>query len=84
MRAAERGREDSLALSTAGSCLAQVTQELDAGIMLIDRAFHGLKEHTERDVRARLGPDRWGRAHAAGRKLSIDALLEEIDRAVNS
>jgi predicted ATPase len=31
------------------------------------------------EARARLGPDRWDRAHAAGRALSIDALLEEID-----
>ncbi|HKS64313.1 MAG TPA: winged helix-turn-helix domain-containing protein [Xanthobacteraceae bacterium] len=38
LRAAELGREDAVALTTAGSCLAQVTQELDAGIALIDRA----------------------------------------------
>jgi tetratricopeptide (TPR) repeat protein len=38
MRAAELGREDAVALTTAGSSLAQVLQELDAGIALIDRA----------------------------------------------
>jgi hypothetical protein len=38
LRAAELGREDALALSTAGSSLAQVLHELDAGIALIDRA----------------------------------------------
>jgi TolB-like protein len=38
LRAAELGREDAFALSTAGSSLAQVLQELDAGIALIDRA----------------------------------------------
>jgi TolB-like protein len=38
LRAVELGREDAVALTTAGSCLAQVTQELDAGIALIDRA----------------------------------------------
>jgi TolB-like protein/tetratricopeptide (TPR) repeat protein len=38
LRAAELGREDALALSTAGSSLAQVLQELDSGIALIDRA----------------------------------------------
>jgi tetratricopeptide (TPR) repeat protein len=38
MRAAELGREDAVALCTAGSALAQVAQELDAGIALIDRA----------------------------------------------
>ena len=40
-----------------------------------------LKERTERDVRARLGPDRWADAYAAGRSASIDALLLDIDRA---
>jgi TolB-like protein len=38
LRAAQLGREDAVALTTAGGCLAQVTQELDAGIALIDRA----------------------------------------------
>ena len=38
LRAAELGREDAVALTGAGSCLAQVTQELDSGITLIDRA----------------------------------------------
>ena len=40
--------------------------------------------HRPDDLRGRLGSERWARAHAAGRKLSIDALLKEIDRAVNS
>jgi hypothetical protein len=35
----------------------------------------------ERDVRARLGPDRWARAYATGRSASIDALLKDIDEA---
>ena len=38
LRAAELGREDAVALTTAGGALAQVLQELDAGIALIDRA----------------------------------------------
>ena len=36
---------------------------------------------TEREVRARLGPDRWSRAYAAGRTASIDSLLSDIERA---
>ena len=40
-----------------------------------------LKERTERGVRARLGPDRWAQAYAAGRTASIDVLLLDIDRA---
>jgi tetratricopeptide (TPR) repeat protein len=33
----------------------------------------------ESDVRARLGPDRWAAAYAAGRQTSLDALLQDID-----
>jgi tetratricopeptide (TPR) repeat protein len=35
----------------------------------------------EREVRARLGPDRWAAAYAAGRQTSIDSLLKDIDNA---
>ena len=35
-------------------------------------------------MRARLGPDRWARAYAAGRKMSIDSLLEDIDNVLTS
>jgi hypothetical protein len=38
-----------------------------------------LHEQAERDARARLGPDRWSRAYAAGRQASIDSLLQDID-----
>jgi predicted ATPase/DNA-binding XRE family transcriptional regulator len=34
----------------------------------------------ERDVRARLGPNRWAAAYAAGRQTSFDLLLNDIDR----
>ena len=33
----------------------------------------------ERELRARLGPEQWAVAYAAGRMMSIDALLEDID-----
>jgi ATP/maltotriose-dependent transcriptional regulator MalT len=36
----------------------------------------------EPEVRARLGPDRWAAAYAAGRQTSIDSLLKDIDRVV--
>jgi hypothetical protein len=36
----------------------------------------------ERQVSARLGPDRWAAAYAAGRQMSIDALLKDIDRVL--
>ncbi len=42
-----------------------------------------LKEQAEREVRARLGPDRWARAYAAGRSSSsVGSLIDEIDRVM--
>jgi len=50
------------------------------GATIADQWVHALGEQTEREVRARLGPDRWARANAAGRVTSIDALLKDIER----
>jgi predicted ATPase/DNA-binding XRE family transcriptional regulator len=50
------------------------------GVTVVDKSVHDLREHAERDARVRLGPDRWARAHAAGRVASIDTLIEDIDR----
>jgi hypothetical protein len=36
----------------------------------------------EREMPARLGPDRWAAAYAAGRQTSIESLLKDIDRVV--
>jgi tetratricopeptide (TPR) repeat protein len=52
------------------------------GAKLVDQSVHDLRDETERDVRRRLGPDRWARAYAAGRSTSIDALLKDIDRVL--
>jgi hypothetical protein len=49
------------------------------GVTVVDRSVHDLQEKVEREVRDRLGPDRWARAHAAGRTASIDALINDID-----
>ena len=38
----------------------------------------------EREVRARLGPERWSRTYAAGRLMSIDALLKDIEGVVRA
>jgi hypothetical protein len=51
------------------------------GTTVVVKPVHALKEREERDVRSRLGPDRWAQAYAAGRRTSIDALLKDIDRA---
>ena len=48
----------------------------------VDKSVHDLKEQAEREARARLGPDRWARAYAAGRMTSIDSLLKDIDGVV--
>jgi non-specific serine/threonine protein kinase len=50
------------------------------GAMLLDKSVHDLRIQVERDVRARLGEDRWARAYAAGRVTSIDSLIKDIDR----
>jgi hypothetical protein len=49
------------------------------GITTVDRSVLELRERVQRDVSELLGPDRWARAHAAGRSASIDALLKDID-----
>ncbi len=51
------------------------------GAAVAEKSVDDLKEQAEREVRARLGPDRWARAYAAGRETSIDALIQDIDRA---
>jgi hypothetical protein len=51
------------------------------GIAIVDSPVHDLRDQAERDVRARLGPERWAQAYAAGRGASIDALLRDIDEA---
>jgi non-specific serine/threonine protein kinase len=50
------------------------------GATVAEKSVDDLKKQTEREVRARLGTDRWVRAYAAGRQTSIDALLKDIDR----
>ena len=50
------------------------------GAAVAERSLDGLKEQTQRDALARLGPDRWAKSYAEGRNTSIDALLKEIDR----
>ena len=52
------------------------------GATVVDKSVHDLTEQTEREVRARLGPDRWGRAYATGRVIPIDSLIKDIDNAL--
>jgi ATP/maltotriose-dependent transcriptional regulator MalT len=52
------------------------------GTTVVDTSVNDLREQAERDARARLGSDRWARAYAAGRTISIDSLLQDIDGVV--
>jgi predicted ATPase/DNA-binding XRE family transcriptional regulator len=54
------------------------------GATVVDQSVSDLRERAEREVRQRLGPDRWTRAYEAGRRTSIDALLQDIDSALSS
>jgi predicted ATPase/DNA-binding XRE family transcriptional regulator len=51
------------------------------GASAVDKSVNDLREQTERDVRERLGKDRWGQEYAAGRRASIDSLLKDVDIA---
>jgi hypothetical protein len=51
------------------------------GPTFLDHAVHDLRARIGADARAHLGADRFAEAFAAGRTCSIDALLEDIDRA---
>jgi predicted ATPase/DNA-binding XRE family transcriptional regulator len=43
------------------------------GLSVVDTPLHDLRDRAEREARTRLGPDRWARAYAAGRKAPIDS-----------
>jgi predicted ATPase/DNA-binding XRE family transcriptional regulator len=53
------------------------------GVTVVDKSVRDLQEDAERKARARLGPDRWARAYAAGRTASIDSLIQDIDNALS-
>ncbi len=54
------------------------------GATIVLKLVHELGEHAERRARARLGPDQWARAYAAGRKTSLDSLLEDVDKTLST
>jgi predicted ATPase len=53
------------------------------GVTVVDKSVHDLREQAERQVRGRLGSDRWSRAYAAGRAASIDSLMRDIDSVLS-
>jgi predicted ATPase/DNA-binding XRE family transcriptional regulator/predicted transcriptional regulator len=54
------------------------------GAAVPDRAVQDLREQTERQARARFGPDRWARSYAAGRVASTDSVIKDIDNVLTS
>lgn len=50
---------------------------------IADPRVHDLRGQAEREARTHLGANRWAAAYAAGREMSIDSLLKEIDRVVS-
>ncbi len=54
------------------------------GVTVVDQSVQDLREQAEREARARLGPDRWARAYAAGRVTSIDSMIKDIDTALRT
>jgi hypothetical protein len=58
-----------------------VTERTGATVV-VRQALDNLMGLGEREIRARLGPDRWAAAYAAGRQTSIESLLKDIDRLV--
>jgi predicted ATPase len=77
--AAVRKNDDAWAARILGARDA-VTER--TGVTVVDKSVRDLQEESERVARARLGPDRWALAYAAGRRASIDSLMEDIDRVV--
>jgi predicted ATPase/DNA-binding XRE family transcriptional regulator len=53
------------------------------GATVVDQWVRAIRELAEREVRTRLGQDRWALAYAAGRGLSIDSLMNDIDRVLS-
>ena len=49
------------------------------GASSVDKSVRELRERIEREVRARLGSDRWAEEYALGSRASIDSLLSDIE-----
>jgi len=54
------------------------------GVRVVIKPAQALSEEVARDVRERLGPERWERAYAAGRQASIDALINDIEHVLSN
>jgi ATP/maltotriose-dependent transcriptional regulator MalT len=78
--AAALAGEDALAARILGA--RDAVSERTGGTVAV-ALVHKLKLRAEDEVRTRLGSNLWETAYAAGRKASIDALLNDIDRVLD-
>jgi hypothetical protein len=53
------------------------------GAAVVVKPVQELSGLVERETRARLGPDQWRRAYAAGRERSIESLLHDLDSVLS-
>jgi hypothetical protein len=53
------------------------------GTRAVDPLTDALCAHAEQAAGVRLGPQRWAAAYSIGRRLSVDAILDEIDAALD-
>jgi tetratricopeptide (TPR) repeat protein len=74
-----KGDDDAWAARILGAGDA-VTER--TGATIADKELHAFREQARQEVSTRLGPDRWARAHAAGRVTSIDSLITDIDKVL--
>ena len=72
-------RDDAWAARILGARDA-VTER--TGATVVDKSLNDLGERAEAEARARLGPDQWARAYAAGRAISVDSLIKDINTAL--
>ncbi|HZL95693.1 MAG TPA: hypothetical protein VFB99_18700 [Vicinamibacterales bacterium] len=72
-------RDDAWAARILGARDA-VTER--TGATVVDKSVNELRERAEAEARARLGPDQWARAYAAGRVISVDSLIKDINTAL--
>jgi predicted ATPase len=50
------------------------------GVTVVDPFLAPLRDRAEQEARARLGAEEWSEAYAAGRAISVDALIKDVDR----
>jgi hypothetical protein len=71
-------RDDAWAARILG---ARDTVTERTGVTVVDKSVKDLQDQAE-EARSRLGPGRWALEYAAGRRASIESVLQDIDCAL--